>query len=91
MNAEPVNINYSLLLLSKYSHLVDDILDLETDKKEGKLTIPIIKGVSHARKLALKLKEKALFIFENDLKFLSKQPSRQSLETLIHFVLERDY
>ena len=34
------------LYLGRCFQLVDDILDIETDKKEGKLTIPIIKQVS---------------------------------------------
>jgi geranylgeranyl diphosphate synthase type II len=48
-------------------------------------------SIKYARKLAKKLKQKALRIFEENLKFLSHQPARENLETLIHFVLEREY
>lgn len=48
-------------------------------------------SIEYAKKLASSLKEKAYSIFKTDLKFLSKQPYRQYLETLITFVLERDH
>jgi len=49
------------------------------------------KSIEHGRLLAQELKQKSLNIFEKDLKFLSNQPARNHLETLIHFVLEREY
>lgn len=48
-------------------------------------------SIDYAKKIASSLKEKAYSIFKSDLKFLSKQPYRQYLETLITFVLERDH
>lgn len=66
----------------------------EKNQKEVAWVIQKMKeyrSLDYARLLATKLKEKALFIFEKDLKFLSKQPSRKNLETLIHFVLEREF
>ncbi len=48
-------------------------------------------SIEYAKKLASFLKEKAYSIFKTDLKFLSKQPYRGYLETLITFVLERDH
>ena len=49
------------------------------------------KSIEYGKKLAEKLKEEALEIFEKDLSFLSHQPARNDLKTLIHFVLEREY
>jgi geranylgeranyl diphosphate synthase type II len=48
-------------------------------------------SLEYGRKLANNFKAKSLNIFEKDLKFLSHQPARDHLETLIHFVLEREY
>lgn len=48
-------------------------------------------SIEYAKKLAASLKQKAYSIFKTDLKFLSQQPFRQYLETLITFVLERDH
>src|SRR3989339_334817 len=77
------------LYLGRCFQLVDDILDIETDKKEGKLTIPIIKGVPYAQKLATNLGKKAGKIFEENLSFLSHEPAKTQLRELIDFVLER--
>ena len=79
------------LYLGRCFQLVDDILDIETDKKEGKLTIPIIKGVPYAQKLATNLGKKAGKIFEENLSFLSHEPAKTQLRELIDFVLERKY
>lgn len=46
-------------------------------------------SIDYAKRLAQKYKKKALEIFENDLKFLSKQPYRNQLRQLIDFVIER--
>jgi geranylgeranyl pyrophosphate synthase len=69
--------------------LVDDILDLEQDKKGGKVTIANTKGIDYARKLALEAKTKALEIFDKKLVFLKKEPARSKLKELIDFILER--
>lgn len=79
------------LYLGRCFQLVDDILDIETDKKENKMTIPIEKGISYAQKLATGLGEKAVRIFEKNLGFLSHEPERTQLRELIDFVLERKY
>lgn len=79
------------LHLGRCFQLVDDILDIKTDKKEGKLTIPIINGIPYARKLANDLKEKSKIEFEKNLAFLSLEPARTQLKELIDFVLERKY
>jgi geranylgeranyl pyrophosphate synthase len=79
------------LYLGRCFQLIDDILDIETDKKEGKLTIPIIKGVPYAQRLASSLRKKARTIFEKDLNFLSHEPARTQLKEFIDFVLERKY
>lgn len=66
----------------------------EKTKKEVKWIIERMHhygSIGYGRKLAQQLKQKAFNIFENDLGFLSKQPAKSHLETLIHFVLERDY
>lgn len=49
------------------------------------------KSIEYGRLLAQELKQKSLNIFKKDLKFLPHQPARNHLETLIHFVLEREY
>lgn len=66
----------------------------EKTEKEVKWVIDQMhhyKSIEHGRLLAQELKQKSLNIFEKDLKFLSHQPARNHLETLIHFVLEREY
>jgi geranylgeranyl diphosphate synthase type II len=47
------------------------------------------KSIEYARKLALKLKNKSLEIFEKDLEFLSCQPARNNLKKIINFIVER--
>jgi len=79
------------LYLGRCFQLVDDILDLEQDKKEGKITLVNTKGVAYSQKLASKLKEKSLNIFKRDLGFLSHQPARKNLLEIIDFILERKY
>lgn len=49
------------------------------------------KSIEYARKIAKDHKEKAKKIFDEDLKFLSKQPARKHLEQIIDFILEREY
>lgn len=66
----------------------------EKTKKEVEWIIERMRhyeSIEYGRKLAQQLKQKAFDIFEKDLKFLSHQPARNHLETLIHFVLEREY
>jgi geranylgeranyl pyrophosphate synthase len=77
--------------LGRCFQLVDDILDIDQDKKEKKSTLATSKGIKYTKKLAIAEKDKAREIFEKKLNFLSHQPARSKLETLIHFVLERDY
>lgn len=79
------------LCLGRCFQLVDDILDLEQDKKEGKITLANTKGVAYSQKLASKLKEKSINIFNRDLSFLSHEPARTNLLELIDFILERKY
>lgn len=79
------------LHLGRCFQLIDDILDLEQDKKEGKSTLAIEKGIEYTKKLAEKEKNKAKTIFDKDLKFLSREPARTKLIELIDFILERDY
>ncbi len=79
------------LHLGRCFQLVDDILDLEQDKKEGKITLANTKGVAYCQKLASKLKEKSINIFKKDLRFLSHEPARKNLLELIDFILERKY
>jgi len=79
------------LHLGRCFQLVDDILDIEQDKKEGKSTLAITKGVDCAEKIIIECKNKAINIFNNDLKFLSHQPARKELEELIYFIIERKY
>ena len=79
------------LHLGRCFQLVDDILDLEQDKKEGKATLANTKGVKYTKKLAIKEKGLAREIFDRDLKFLSHEPARTKLKELIEFILERKY
>jgi geranylgeranyl diphosphate synthase type I len=79
------------LHLGRCFQLVDDILDLEQDKKEGKSTLANTKGVEYTKKLALKEKDMAKEIFDKDLQFLSHEPARTKLKELIEFILEREY
>lgn len=79
------------LYLGRCFQLVDDILDLKQDKKEGKPTLPGVKGVKYARKLARQCRDQAKKIFVGELGFLKSRPARKNLEDLIDFILEREY
>ena len=77
------------LYLGRCFQLVDDLLDLEQDKKEGKVTLANTKGVDYTTRLASEMKDKAKGIFDRDLGFLSSEPARSQLTELIEFILER--
>ena len=79
------------LYLGRCFQLVDDILDLDQDKKEGKVTLANTKGIKYTKKLASEMKQKARDIFDIKLGFLSKEPARSELKELIDFILERKY
>ena len=79
------------LYLGRCFQLVDDILDLKQDKKEGKITLANTKGVSYTKKLAEKMKHKAKEIFDHDLGFLSHEPAKTKINELMEFILERKY
>lgn len=79
------------LHLGRCFQIVDDILDIKQDKKEGKTTIATLKGIEYARKLAEKESQTCKKIFERDLKFLSNEPARTKLEELTTFILERKH
>src|SRR5258706_4518410 len=77
--------------LGRCFQLVDDILDLEQDKKESKVTLANTQGVDYTRKLAEEMKQKAKDIFEKDLGFLNSEPARTELKELTDFILDRKY
>jgi geranylgeranyl pyrophosphate synthase len=77
--------------LGRCFQIVDDILDYEQDKIEGKVTIATSKGVEFAKKTAQNEKQIAKDIFDKELKFLSQEPARTKLIELIEFILERDH
>lgn len=77
------------LYLGRCFQLVDDLLDLEQDKKEGKVTLANTKGVEYTKRLASEMKDKAKVIFDNDLGFLNNEPARGQLTELTEFILER--
>lgn len=79
------------LYLGRCFQLVDDILDIKQDQKEGKSTLAITKGEVYTKKLIKKFKIKAINIFNKDLKFLSYEPAKKELEELINFIIERKY
>ncbi|HKB88508.1 MAG TPA: polyprenyl synthetase family protein [Patescibacteria group bacterium] len=79
------------LYLGRCFQLVDDILDLEQDKKESKVTLANTQGVDYTRKLAEEMKQKAKDIFEKDLGFLNSEPARTELKELTDFILDRKY
>lgn len=79
------------LHLGRCFQLVDDILDLEQDKIEGKQTLATQNGIEYTKKLAEKEKNLAKQIFQKDLTFLKKEPARTKLSELIDFILERVY
>ena len=47
-------------------------------------------SIDYARRIAQRLRGDALTMFESELKFLSHEPARSELKTLINFVLERN-
>lgn len=66
----------------------------EKDEKEVDWVIEKMHSygsVEYAKKLAQKYKDKAIEIFDKDLKFLSKKPYRDDLRQLIDFIIEREY
>lgn len=77
--------------LGRCFQLIDDILDYEQDKKEGKTTLANTKGIEYTKKLAVSEKDLARDILEKDLKFLNNQPARDELFELANFILEREY
>lgn len=79
------------LHLGRCFQLVDDILDIDQDKLEGKSTIALTRGEKYARNEAEKEKNLAREVFEKDLGFLSKEPARSQLKELTDFILERKY
>lgn len=79
------------LYLGRCFQLIDDLLDFEQDKKEGKVTLANTKGVEYTRKLANEMKQKAKSIFDQDLGFLDHEPARSELKELMDFILERKY
>ncbi|MFC1649287.1 polyprenyl synthetase family protein [Patescibacteria group bacterium] len=48
-------------------------------------------SIDHAKKMAGRFRNNALEIFENDLKFLSRQPHRDNLRALTNFIFDRDH
>lgn len=48
-------------------------------------------SIIYAQKMAQGFRDKAKEMFEQDLKFLAKEPARSHLSTLISFILERKY
>lgn len=79
------------LYLGRCFQLVDDLIDFDQDKKEGKVTLANTKGVPYTKKLAEEMKQKAREIFDNELRFLKNEPARSELKELIDFILERKY
>jgi geranylgeranyl pyrophosphate synthase len=79
------------LYLGRCFQLVDDILDRQQDKKEGKVTLANTKGILYTKKLATEAKTKAREIFDKELGFLKNEPARSELKELIDFILERKY
>lgn len=79
------------LHLGRCFQLVDDILDIDEDKKEGKTTLATTNGVEYTKKLARKESDLASKILDKDLGFLSSEPARTKLKELIDFILERKY
>ena len=79
------------LHLGRCFQLVDDILDVEQDKKEGKTTLATSNGIESTRKLAEEEKAKAKKVFETQLGFLSNEPYKSQLAELIEFILNRTY
>lgn len=78
------------LYLGRCFQLVDDILDFEQDKKEGKTTLANTKGLDYTKQLAREMKDAAQNIFDKELGFLNNEPARTELVELTKFILERD-
>lgn len=78
------------LYLGRCFQLVDDILDFEQDKIEGKVTLANTKGLDYTKRLASEMKDEAQNIFDKELGFLSNEPARTQLAELTKFILERD-
>lgn len=79
------------LYLGRCFQLVDDLIDFEQDKKEGKVTLANTKGIKYTKDLAGEMKRKAKKIFNTKLDFLKNEPARSELIELIDFILERKY
>lgn len=79
------------LYLGRCFQLVDDLIDFEQDKKEGKVTLANTKGIPYTQKLAKEMKQKAKEIFDTELTFLKNEPARSELKELIDFILERKF
>lgn len=79
------------LHLGRCFQLVDDILDYDQDKEEGKITLAGAKGLKYTKELAKKERDEARRIFDKELGFLSKEPARTQIIELMNFVLERKY
>lgn len=79
------------LYLGRCFQLVDDILDFDQDKKEGKVTLANTKGLEFTKKLAAEMRDKAKEVFEKDLGFLKNEPARSELIELTDFILNRDH
>lgn len=78
------------LHLGRCFQLVDDILDIEQDKKEGKTTLVTTLGVQKVKEMARKEKVEAEKIFEC-MTFLKKNKAFEDLKELVNFILDRDH
>lgn len=76
------------LHLGRCFQLVDDILDEEQDKKEGKTTLVTSLGVEKVKGMAKEEKEQAEKIF-SEIKFLDKNKAYNELKELTNFILNR--
>ena len=78
------------LHLGRCFQLVDDILDIEQDKKEGKTTLVTTLGIEKVKKMAQQEKENAEKIF-NKINYLIKNKSHKELKELVAFILDRNH
>lgn len=78
------------LHLGRCFQLVDDILDIEQDKKEGRTTLVATLGIKKVKMLAKKEKEWAEKIFSK-LNFLYKNKAYNELKELTEFILNRTH
>lgn len=76
------------LHLGRCFQLVDDILDIDQDKEEGKTTLVTTLGTEKVRQLAKNEKEKAEKIFST-LKFLKQNKAYKELKELTNFIFDR--